>query len=89
MQRLLFSLLAAVLFSTLSYGNVLAVCGDGILDAGEGCDDGPNNGTVGSCCTLSCTCATPWKSQLRRWYTARYVTCKIDSQAIPTPRMTR
>lgn len=31
-----------------------AVCGDGILDAGESCDDGALNGTTASCCTLAC-----------------------------------
>jgi hypothetical protein len=32
-----------------------SVCGDGVLDPGEACDAGPANGTIGSCCTASCT----------------------------------
>ena len=30
-------------------------CGDGALDSPEQCDDGVNNGTLGSCCTTTCT----------------------------------
>ncbi|MBI1950151.1 MAG: multicopper oxidase domain-containing protein [Acidobacteria bacterium] len=30
-------------------------CGDGEIDATEGCDDGIANGTPGSCCTSACT----------------------------------
>jgi len=36
-------------------------CGNGLLDAGEQCDDGAANGTPGDCCTATCTqviCAT-------------------------------
>jgi hypothetical protein len=29
-------------------------CGDGFVDTPEACDDGPANGTVGSCCTAAC-----------------------------------
>ncbi|HLK13067.1 MAG TPA: hypothetical protein VKW76_16950 [Candidatus Binatia bacterium] len=32
-----------------------AVCGDGIVEAGEQCDDGAANGTINSCCTATCT----------------------------------
>src|SRR5262249_31152202 len=31
------------------------VCGDGIVETGEDCDDAGANGTAGSCCTSSCT----------------------------------
>src|SRR5205814_8080994 len=30
------------------------VCGNGIAEAGEDCDDGVANGTPGSCCTADC-----------------------------------
>ncbi len=30
-------------------------CGDGFMEGGEGCDDGPANGTAASCCTSGCT----------------------------------
>lgn len=30
-------------------------CGNGVLDFGEECDDGPDNGAFGSCCRASCT----------------------------------
>ncbi|MBO6938322.1 MAG: hypothetical protein JJ863_25355 [Deltaproteobacteria bacterium] len=30
-------------------------CGDGFMEGSEDCDDGPANGTAGSCCTASCT----------------------------------
>jgi probable HAF family extracellular repeat protein len=33
-------------------------CGNGQLDAGEACDDGPANGSA-SCCTIECTVAAP------------------------------
>ncbi|HLK11005.1 MAG TPA: hypothetical protein VKW76_06460 [Candidatus Binatia bacterium] len=33
----------------------LPVCGNGVLDPGEQCDDGPKNGTPASCCTSTCT----------------------------------
>jgi hypothetical protein len=32
-----------------------AACGDLVIQAGEDCDDGGNNGTLNSCCTTSCT----------------------------------
>jgi len=34
-------------------------CGDGVLDPGEQCDDGPANGAAGDRCTAACTLATP------------------------------
>jgi hypothetical protein len=32
-----------------------AICGNGIIESGEQCDDGAANGTVNSCCTTTCT----------------------------------
>jgi hypothetical protein len=32
-----------------------AICGDGVVDAGEACDEGVANGTPDSCCTATCT----------------------------------
>src|SRR5207244_3341288 len=29
-------------------------CGNGSVDSGEDCDQGPSNGTAGSCCSASC-----------------------------------
>ncbi len=29
-------------------------CGDGVIDVGEDCDEGADNGQAGSCCTASC-----------------------------------
>jgi hypothetical protein len=40
--------------SECDIGAFEARCGDGILDAGESCDDGAANGTLTSCCTGSC-----------------------------------
>jgi photosystem II stability/assembly factor-like uncharacterized protein len=34
------------------------VCGNGFAELSEQCDDGPNNGTAGSCCTPTCTLNT-------------------------------
>jgi len=34
-------------------------CGDGVVDAGEQCDDGAANGTAASCCTSTCTYQPP------------------------------
>src|SRR5213593_1963959 len=33
-------------------------CGNGTIDAGEDCDQGASNGTVGSCCSASCRFVT-------------------------------
>ena len=45
-----------VLTSTASVWTfaVQSVCGNGILDPGEQCDDGAANGTLGSCCSTDC-----------------------------------
>src|SRR5207244_2308706 len=32
-------------------------CGDGVVEAGEQCDDGAANGTIASCCTATCQLA--------------------------------
>lgn len=40
-------------FGTSDCG-ILPCCGNGTLDAGEDCDDGPDNGTSNSCCATSC-----------------------------------
>jgi hypothetical protein len=43
-------------------------CGDGEVDPGEQCDDGPANGTAGSCCDANCArrpdCGTPVRGKL-------------------------
>ena len=31
------------------------ICGNGIVESGERCDDGAGNGTASSCCTATCT----------------------------------
>jgi cysteine-rich repeat protein len=36
-------------------------CGDGVVEAGEQCDDGPNNGTPGDGCSATCTTLAPWE----------------------------
>jgi hypothetical protein len=36
-----------------------ATCGNGQLDDGEACDEGSNNGQLGSCCTQNCEVAAP------------------------------
>ena len=60
MQRLSIGVFAAVLFLALSIGSAAAVCGDGIIDIGEGpgemCDLGANNGQTGVCCSATCQC---------------------------------
>jgi hypothetical protein len=33
----------------------LAACGNGVIEPGEDCDDGSQNGTSNSCCSSSCT----------------------------------
>jgi len=49
---LAFSILALT-FAALS-SPALAACGDGVINPGEGCDDGSQNGTTNSCCNTSC-----------------------------------
>jgi cysteine-rich repeat protein len=36
-------------------------CGDGILEAGEQCDDGSLNGTPGDGCSATCQAIPPWE----------------------------
>ena len=52
MPRSILSLMAMVIFAVLvlSAGDAAAVCGDGILDPGEGCDP------PSACCLAGCTC---------------------------------
>jgi len=38
------------------------VCDNGVIESGEQCDDGTNNGSATSCCTASCTFKTPGTS---------------------------
>src|SRR5262249_35635840 len=47
--------LTALLLSLCVAGPAAAVCGDQLLDPGEQCDLGPQNGAPGSCCTGACT----------------------------------
>jgi uncharacterized delta-60 repeat protein len=35
------------------------ICGNGVQEPGEACDDGLANGTMASCCTISCTTPNP------------------------------
>jgi cysteine-rich repeat protein len=39
-------------------------CGDGIVEAGEQCDDGPANGTPGDGCTATCQAIAPWEIEV-------------------------
>ncbi len=41
--------------TTSTTTTTLPVCGNGVLDPGEQCDDGPRNGTAASCCSSTCT----------------------------------
>jgi hypothetical protein len=38
-----------------NYLATLGVCGNGVVEPGEPCDEGPNNGAPKSCCTTTCT----------------------------------
>jgi hypothetical protein len=42
-------------YDTLDADCVVAVCGNGVLEPGEECDDGANNGTTTCGCQLDCT----------------------------------
>ena len=46
---------ALILASSFALTRAAATCGDGIVDPGEDCDDGGQNGSANSCCTSSCT----------------------------------
>ncbi len=50
-EKIFIALVAIV----LSIAPAAAACGDGVIDAGEDCDDGSANGTANSCCTAG-TC---------------------------------
>jgi len=41
--------------STVTTTTLVSGCGNGQLDAGEQCDTGPSNGSVGVCCAADCT----------------------------------
>jgi len=47
----------ALLASPMRPDMAAAVCGDGVVELGEECDEWPANGTEASCCTASCTYA--------------------------------
>lgn len=51
--------LAVVLSPVMAFWSTdsLAICGNGIIDPSEQCDDGSNNGGAGSCCTTDCQLA--------------------------------
>lgn len=49
--RVLVCLFAASLMAAQARG----ACGNGVVEAGEDCDDGSENGGTNSCCTSSCT----------------------------------
>jgi len=40
--------------SVVTSVHIPAVCGNGLLETGESCDEGAANGTLGSCCTAAC-----------------------------------
>jgi cysteine-rich repeat protein len=41
-------------FAACDLGAYELACGNGTIDLGESCDDGPANGTPGSCCSSTC-----------------------------------
>ena len=49
------SVLAFVIPAVLAVSPLWAACGDGVVDPGEDCDDGSQNGSTNSCCTATCT----------------------------------
>ncbi len=53
MRERLRALGTAVVLTMALTGTAWAVCGDGVLDAGEACDDG--NAADGDCCSSACT----------------------------------
>ena len=56
MQRFVYgSIFALLLAACGSSSNNGPVCGDGVIDQGEQCDDGANNGAPGDTCTDTCT----------------------------------
>src|SRR6185436_2276433 len=45
-----------VVVAFLAVSSAAASCGDGVVEAGEDCDDGSSqNGGTNSCCTAACT----------------------------------
>ena len=45
---------ALVILLFFAVSPVAAVCGDGVVDPDEDCDDGTQNGTTNSCCQITC-----------------------------------
>jgi hypothetical protein len=50
----MFRVLVALALAVASLSAVRAACGNGVIEAGEQCDDGLQNGDANSCCTTSC-----------------------------------
>jgi len=48
---------AASTTTTSTTTTTLSPCGNGVIDPGEACDDGPRNGSPTSCCSTGCTVA--------------------------------
>ena len=53
-----FAIVSLLLLIASAQGELLAVCGDGVIDGVEACDLGPSNGATGVCCSVSCTIDT-------------------------------
>ena len=53
--RALAFLVCLACVGVLSVAPAFAVCGNGVIEAGEVCDDGGNNGSPSSCCTTTCS----------------------------------
>ena len=43
-----------IVTSVLLASPALAVCGNGVVEPPEDCDDGSQNGSTNSCCTVTC-----------------------------------
>src|SRR4029453_15375661 len=41
-------------FALLARSEAAAICGNGVVEAGEACDDGAQNGSFNSCCQSDC-----------------------------------
>ena len=55
MQRFVYGSIFALLLAACGSSSNGPVCGDGVVDRGEQCDDGANNGAPGDTCSATCT----------------------------------
>ena len=86
MHRLTCGLFLAMLVVGCSTSsNTGGVCGDGVIDPGEQCDDGANNGAPGDACTMSCELAGGGAGHIQATWQVATIDGAGNTTPIPCP----